>query len=72
LTTDVRIPSSVLSADDVLLDTGEYAEMVGISAGTAANQRSAGTGCPYIKLGGRVLYRLSDLRDFLAQNRVGQ
>jgi len=35
-----------------------------------ANLRSAGTGPAYLKLGGRVLYRLTDVEDYEERSRV--
>lgn len=35
-----------------------------------ANLRNQGKGCPYIKLGRRVLYRETDVKAYEAQRRV--
>ena len=35
-----------------------------------ANLRSQGKGCPYIKLGRRVVYRLADVKKYEADRRV--
>ncbi len=39
-------------------------------AQTRARHRHEGKGCPFIKLGGRVLYRGSDVLAHLAENTV--
>lgn len=41
-----------------------------VSKGHLANLRSAGTGPAYLKLGGRVLYRLADIEDYEGHARV--
>lgn len=43
----------------------EAAERLGLEASTLANMRWRGGGPPYLKVGGRVRYRLSDLADWL-------
>jgi hypothetical protein len=35
-----------------------------------ANLRSQGKGCPYIKLGRRVVYRLTDVKAYERERRV--
>lgn len=39
-----------------------------VSARTLANWRWQGTGCKYLKLGRRVVYRLTDVVEFERQN----
>lgn len=39
----------------------ELARRWGMNPGTLANQRSARTGCTYLRLGGRVAYRAADV-----------
>ena len=62
---------SVSSADgDVLLTTGEAAAFLKVGKSTLERYRLTGTpAIPFVKIGGRrgpVLYRLSDLRAFVA------
>jgi hypothetical protein len=49
--------------ESVHLSTAELARRWGVSPGTLANHRSAGTSIPYLSLfgGARVVYRLSDV-----------
>lgn len=47
------------------VDPKEAAERLGLEASTLANKRWRGGGPPYLKVGGRVRYRLSDLADWL-------
>lgn len=46
------------------------AERWSVSVGHLANLRSAGTGPAYLKLGGRVVYRLADIEEYEARVRV--
>lgn len=48
----------------------ELAERWRISAKKLANDRCAGRGMPYVKVGSAVLYALADVEAFEAQNRV--
>lgn len=43
----------------------EAADRLGIERSTLANWRWNGKGPPYLKIGGRVRYRLSDLATYL-------
>lgn len=50
---------------------GEVARMLYVSERTLERHRWQGIGIPYHKLGnGRVLYRRSDVEDFLSKSRV--
>lgn len=40
------------------------------SRGYLANLRSQGKGCPYVKLGRRVVYRLADVKKYELDRRV--
>jgi hypothetical protein len=51
-----------------LTDTRGAAKHVGFKVGTFANWRCLGKGPRYIKAGGRVLYRLSDLDAWLTRH----
>jgi Helix-turn-helix domain len=62
-------PSSV--ADDDLLTTAEYAEYRRCSPRTVERERETGRGCPYVRLGGRVLYRRADIYRYIEQNVRG-
>ncbi len=55
--------STVDGPDSIHLTTAELAQRWGVSPGTLANHRSAGTSIPYLSLfgGARVVYRLSDV-----------
>ena len=49
-----------------LFTQAEYARFRRCSTKTLERERVAGTGCPYIRVGGRVLYRRGDIEAFLA------
>lgn len=54
------------------LDTREAGHYIGIAPATLVTWRSRGEGPPFLKLGGRVAYRRSDLDAWLsAQVRGG-
>jgi len=46
--------------DDVMLDTREAANRYRLSESWLNKLRVSGGGCPYVKLGRRVLYRKTD------------
>ncbi|ARO31716.1 transcriptional regulator protein [Rhizobium sp. NXC14] len=55
---------------ETLLSASHAAEYLGVSQKTLANWRCSGTrGLPYVQVGGRVLYRQSDLDDFIMNSR---
>lgn len=60
--------------DEVLLTPREAGPVVRVAPKTLANWRSLGIGPAYTKLsggsGGRVRYRLGDLKQFLAERQV--
>lgn len=61
-------PGSLLSE---WMTRDELAAEFGISPGTLSNWASARTGPPFVKLGGRVLYRREAAREWLrAQERT--
>lgn len=70
------MPSSMICGqeDDILLTAKEASPVVRVAPKTLANWRSLGIGPAYTKLsggsGGRVRYRLSDLRKFLAERQI--
>ena len=47
------------------MSTADAAAFVGLSVKTLANMRSDGTGPKYLKVGSKVLYRVSDLEDWI-------
>lgn len=48
------------------LTTEELAQSLAISPQTLAQWRSQGRGPPYLKFGGRVLYRIAAVQEWLA------
>jgi predicted site-specific integrase-resolvase len=60
-----------LDARLMTLGPDEAARRLGVESSTLANWRWSGRGPKYVKLGGRVRYRASDLADYLdAQTRA--
>lgn len=60
-----------LEARATTVSPTDAAERLGVKASTLANWRCSGGGPAYIKVGGRVRYRLVDLADWLdAQTRL--
>lgn len=57
-------------ATTIHLSAPDLALRWSVTVGHLANLRSAGTGPAYLKLGGRVLYRLTDVEDYEQQSRV--
>ncbi|MDN5658548.1 MULTISPECIES: helix-turn-helix transcriptional regulator [Micrococcales] len=55
----------VVSLDE-LMTANDVADVLGLSAGTLANWRSLGMGPTYVKLGGRVRYRVSGVNSWVA------
>lgn len=51
---------------DELMTAQEVADVLGLSIGTLANWRSLGMGPAYVKLGGRVRYRVSSVNTWFA------
>jgi len=47
--------------EDFYLTAAEVAEMLRKSVDTLANERSRGEGLPYVRHGGKVLYRSADV-----------
>ncbi len=47
-----------------LLTPVQLAERWQVHPGSLANERSAGTGLPFVKIGARVRYRLSDIEAY--------
>ena len=59
-----------LSSAETLLTTRDLAQRWQVHVGSLANDRSAGRGVPYVKIGGVVRYRLSDVEVFEASCRI--
>lgn len=53
-----------------LLDEHEAAKVQKKSVQTLRNERHLRRGCPYLKLGRSVRYRLDDLLDYLDRHRI--
>lgn len=54
----------------IFLDAYQLADRWQVSTGHLANQRSQGRGLPYVRIGSRVRYRLSDVEAFESSNVV--
>jgi len=54
-----------------LLTSEEFARFRRCSLRTLDRERAEGRGCPYIRLGSRILYRRADIDRYLDANRVG-
>ena len=52
---------------DELLTAQEVGEALGLSTGTLANWRSLDMGPGFVKVGGRVRYRVSSVNDWVAE-----
>ena len=50
--------------DSELLTPQEYARYRRCSLRTLDRERALGSGCPYVKIGARILYRRSDIELF--------
>lgn len=61
---------AILIDPDAFYDPTEYAPVSGKSPATQAKDRSLGQGCPYVKLGRRILYRGADILAHLEERRV--
>ena len=60
----------VVDSGEILLTTRDLAQRWQVNAGSLANDRSAGRGVPYVKIGGAVRYRLRDVEGFEADCRI--
>lgn len=56
---------------DRLLTQREYARYRRCSVRTIERERAVGTGCPYVRIGARILYRLADVDRFIDAHRIG-
>jgi hypothetical protein len=66
-----RRPKKRFVAGSDFLTTQEYADYRRCSARTVERERETGCGCPYIQLGGRILYRRRDVEHYIEQNVRG-
>jgi predicted DNA-binding transcriptional regulator AlpA len=57
----------VLGINDEYLDTNELAELTKTKPQTWRKKRWRGDSPPFVKLGNRVLYRRSDVEQYLAE-----
>jgi hypothetical protein len=55
-----------------MLNEQQAAETLGISVALIRRHRLKRIGCPYVKIGRRVVYRLQDVEDFIASCTVGR
>jgi hypothetical protein len=62
----VNVPSSGFDRQAEYITQAEYAQLRRCSVRTIERERLHGTGCPFVKLGGRVLYRRTDIDHFMA------
>lgn len=53
------------------LNEKQAAATVGVSVALLRKHRAKGIGCPYVKIGRRVVHRLEDINDFMASRTVG-
>lgn len=59
-----------MDSNENLLTTRDLAQRWQVNAGSLANDRSAGRGVPYVKIGGAVRYRLRDVEQFETSCRI--
>jgi hypothetical protein len=52
----------------IVFNETEAARFLGLKRQTLANWRGGVKGPKYVKLGGRILYKISDLEDFVNRN----
>lgn len=48
----------------------EVEALYGLQASTLANQRSKGTGPPYLKIGSKIYYGQAELQEYFTKNKV--
>jgi excisionase family DNA binding protein len=60
----------VETSTDKLFIVPEAAEFLRISVSTLERFRQTGEGPPYVKLGGRVLYREQDLEEYIKRHVI--
>ena len=57
--------ADLLEARSRTIDAAEAGERLGLSPRTLANLRSRRTGPPYLRVGGRIRYRITELAGWL-------
>jgi hypothetical protein len=57
-----------MTTETDLVTPKEYAHYRRCSVRTLDRERAEGRGCPYLRLGGRILYRRADIERHLAEN----
>ncbi|MCA9564820.1 MAG: helix-turn-helix domain-containing protein [Myxococcales bacterium] len=57
-------------AEPLLVDTDRAAELMTLSPSTLTRWRGKGKGPPFVRLGSRVMYRVSDLEDWIATRLI--
>ena len=55
-----------------LLTAGETAQLLRCSLRTLDRERADGRGCPFVRIGGRIRYRLADIESYLAAHVHGR
>ena len=55
----------------ILLTEDEVCEILNLNVSSLQRERCNGYGIPYIKIGRRVRYKLSDIEKYLETNTVG-
>lgn len=53
-----------------LLTPDQTAERFGTTPGALRADRHRGRGLPYVRIGGRIRYRVADIEAYLAENTV--
>ena len=56
--------------DSMLFNQNTLAAILNCSTQLLERNRWAGEGAPYLKIGGKVLYRKSDVLEFLQQQKI--
>lgn len=54
----------------IMFDTKKAAAMLGLSVWTLVNNRSKNTGIPYVRMGGRIYYLMTDIEEWLKGQRI--
>lgn len=70
-----NLPSSGINTSPITLDSAlssrKAAEFLATTPGVLAVWRSRGDGPPYARIGRKIVYRVRDLNEFLAERVVG-
>ncbi|WP_435405697.1 helix-turn-helix transcriptional regulator [Mycolicibacterium parafortuitum] len=53
-----------------IIDNAQASLLTGLSVGTLANMRSKGTGPPSFKRNGRVVYRVAEVKQWIADREA--